>query len=1381
MLVHRNSAPCLNFLLHIREVNLRVSLKQWIFLLLAILAPAFFICAQDRIEFQQWNIEDGLSNQVVRNVAQDSRGFLWMATEQGLNRFDGQTFTHYLNVPGDTNTISHNLLFGLAIDQDDQIWVGSELGLNRYDLEMDQWVSFQYDAVDPYSLSDNYVRTVFVDSHNRVWVGTQNGLNLYDRKSNRFQRIIDDREFSDEFDRKSFSYNRINNVYEDKSGKIWVATDGGGVRIYEPSKYDQFTPFYVRDTLTSRTRIVRKIMQDKAGDFWFGTDAGLARYSEDGGFKHFFAPHASPDSLSDQYVWDMLEGPDGNLWVSTYRGGINLLNREQNRFVGHFDSSSGLSSDQVWSMFKDANSGVWVGCEGAGGVNFYHQAHQKFAHHLPENGHKFNTNKVFELSPDHLLVSTSEGLLSYNLRDRSYLSITNEIADESEYFFFEESAGQAYLMSSKTIYELDVQGVLKQRFVSRLFKENTIITDTHRDAQGNIWIGTISQGLLKVNLKTGAEQIYFNEGNSALYLDSRSISTLASGPDHQLWVASARSGLFLLDPESGDYEQFLYHSEPLFEPTITGIIPVSDSVLWLGTLSNGLVRYNWKTDQAAFFRPEEGQLSQGITAMLLEGNQIWISTKNGLARFDLTTQKFHVFNPEDGLQSPLFNPAIHQGASGKIYFGGNNGFNVLDPDQLVFNESEPKPYFQRLTINDRQIKPGQALIPNGLNKQAHIRLPYDQNYLKLTFTAPSSIQAENNTYAYRLSAEQPWQTLGRNKELTLPNLPAGKYELSVRARNSDGFWGDAAMLVIDILPPFWKTGWFRAVALLGIVLLITSFYRYRLKQISNQKQVLEREVSDRTRELKLQKEKAEEDREIIASQAEELKEMDKVKSKFFANISHELRTPLTLINGPLESLLEREENTLDADTLSLIKTANQNGASLLGLVEEILDLTKLEAGKLPLIENPIPLHELLSDIFDAYQYDLKAKGVTTQLDFQLPENTCLFLDGRKLKKILNNLLSNARKFTLQGDKIQLTAKREGAYLRVSVIDTGRGIDPADLPHVFDRFYQSKKDGKAEGGTGIGLALCMELSKLMKGELSVISQPGEGSEFVLLLPFKPAELQEVQVLDDENGADLKQALNQVIITYNQFFNIDQPTLLLAEDNPAMRRFIASVFEEQFRILEANDGGEALKLLDNERVDLMISDVMMPGMDGFELLNALKGNEQMRSLSVIMLTARAAEEDKLFALTKGVDDYLTKPFNKAELLARVKNILENRVNRQELGAEGNTAGKALNVDQQFLLNLQQIIEDHLDDQMLSVPFLSDEVALSPRQLQRKLKEITGLSPLGFIKEIRLQKAYRYLANREVPSVAEAGRKVGFEKTEYFSTQFIARFGKRPSSML
>ena len=856
-------------IVHFRVLNLRANLKTWIFTGLVLWAGLCPAVAQSDFYFQQWNVEEGLSNPVVRNIAQDSHGFIWIATEQGLNRFDGASFVQYLQVPGVPNSLSHNLLFGLAIDQQDVIWVGSELGLNAYNLHLDIWTHYRYDSLDQFSLSDNYVRTVFVDSRNRVWVGTQHGLNLFDRDKQQFRRLMDARQFTQDADAQTFSHNRINHIYEDSEGRIWVALDGAGVRIYPPDPGESFQVFYVGDTLVPQTRIVRKIYEDQNGDFWFGTDAGLGHFSKDLQFRQFYGPDSSPDSLSSPYVWDMLEGPDGHLWVSTYRGGIHVLDRDQRKFIRRFDAAHGLSSDMVWSMLKDSDGGIWVGCDGPGGINYHHPALRKFTHALPaEDGVKFNVQSLQEYATDHLLVSTSEGLLDYHLPSDTYTQLTPKIENESDYFFFEATDENTLLFQRTTLYQWAEQKRIEPWFTSGLLRTHTIVMATHLDEQGNFWVGTVSQGLLKIDLKHQEESLYFNQGNSNIYQDSRSIRALARGPRGKLWVASVRSGLFLLDPITGTHEQFLYHTDLFHEPTINAIVPESEAVLWLGTTAHGLVRFDWERDSVAFFRPENGQLSPEIAALIKDRDKLWVSSANGMAQFDLSTRQFHVFKQEDGLQSPTFNPAKHQGQSGNLYFGGNNGFNVASPGTMTFNDAGPRVYLESLRIHDRTVRPGDPMVPQGLHQQTSITLTHDQHYLKLNFTAPSGIHAAQTQYAYRLSAAQQWQNMGTTSELSLPNLPAGTYDLNIRAQNSDGLWGEASGLRIQILPPLWKATWFRGLMIVGLILIIVSIYRYRLRQVSRQKKVLEHQVTERTAELKEQRDQAEKDREIIAHQAE---------------------------------------------------------------------------------------------------------------------------------------------------------------------------------------------------------------------------------------------------------------------------------------------------------------------------------------------------------------------------------------------------------------------------------------------------------------------------------------------------------------------------------
>lgn len=520
----------------------------------------------------------------------------------------------------------------------------------------------------------------------------------------------------------------------------------------------------------------------------------------------------------------------------------------------------------------------------------------------------------------------------------------------------------------------------------------------------------------------------------------------------------------------------------------------------------------------------------------------------------------------------------------------------------------------------------------------------------------------------------------------------------------------------------------------------------------------------------------------IANQ--KLKSLDKVKSRFFANISHELRTPITLINGPIEAILNKENGKINSAISDQLTVVQNNGKNLLNLVNEILDLTKLEAGKLHLVENPVQFYSFLIELLEAYQAEIANRKIDFQFVYNFDKKASIAIDEAKFAKILNNLLSNAFKFSDDGGCICLKVEKVSANLIVRVRDFGLGIHPDDISHVFDRFYQSGQvNDTARGGTGIGLALSQELAKLHGGKIHVESEFGKGSEFIFSFPLKAVtsngeEYEQVEF----NVNTIQTSLDAVISKYAIAFAIHKPVLLLTEDHDEMREFISSIVKPFFDVMEARNGLEALELLEKNHVDMIVSDVMMPKMDGFELLEKIKGNEHLKRISMIMLTARAAEEDKLFALTLGVDDYLTKPFSREELLVRTRNILDNRISRKvaenEIDSEEDNIPDA---SSQFVVTMREIIEKHLSDDLLSVSFLASEMAMSERQLLRRMKTQTGLTPVQFIREVRLQKAKQLLENHQIDSVSQAAYKVGFDKVQYFSTQYMKRFGKKPSDSL
>ncbi|MFT7196653.1 MAG: signal transduction histidine kinase/DNA-binding response OmpR family regulator [Marinoscillum sp.] len=524
-------------------------------------------------------------------------------------------------------------------------------------------------------------------------------------------------------------------------------------------------------------------------------------------------------------------------------------------------------------------------------------------------------------------------------------------------------------------------------------------------------------------------------------------------------------------------------------------------------------------------------------------------------------------------------------------------------------------------------------------------------------------------------------------------------------------------------------------------------------------------------------------RKRITKTNEKLIALDNVKSRFFANISHELRTPITLINGPIEAMINGTHGEVSPGLKNQLMVVKNNGRNLLNLINEILDLTKLEAGKLKLVENPLKLFPFLNELLGAYQSEINDRKINFRFYYNYEKDATISVDEVKIAKIINNLLSNAFKFTSEAGEIVLSVGKINDQISISVKDSGQGIHQDDIQHVFERFYQTGQlQSKASGGTGIGLALSQELAKLHHGLITVNSVLGNGSEFTFSFPLTEAQSRTVEVEEEFNVGLVETSLDQVIERYVGAFEVERPVLLLTEDHKEMREFIASIVRPFFEVLEAENGLEALDLLQVHRVDMIVSDVMMPKMDGFELLEKIKGDKRLMNISMIMLTARAAEEDKLFALTLGVDDYLTKPFSREELLVRSKNILANRIIRKLENIQPSLDTEEFNGTSSELINRsKEIIEMHLSDNLLTVLFLASELSMSERQLLRKMKLITGLTPIQFIKEIRLQKAKQLFESQQIESVAQAAYEVGFEKVQYFSEQYIKRFGKRPSDLL
>lgn len=576
-----------------------------------------------------------------------------------------------------------------------------------------------------------------------------------------------------------------------------------------------------------------------------------------------------------------------------------------------------------------------------------------------------------------------------------------------------------------------------------------------------------------------------------------------------------------------------------------------------------------------------------------------------------------------------------------------------------------------------------SLISEDTPENEGSRLAFDMNDLALEFAASSLKLDDEIQYQSFLEGEdQEWSEWFETTELRYERLSAGFYVFNIRAKNKYGQVSQNASLEFRILPPWYLSKIAIGAYIVGLILFILLIVRVNQKKLITRNRALEKTVSVRTEEISRKMEEVEEANVKINGQAKRLKELDQVKSRFFANISHELKTPLTLINAPISALLDKPKLD-EKETRQNLKIAQKNGSRLLSLVEEILDLTKLEAGKLKLTENPVNLNEFLKELVAEYSLGFSQKNIQFHYQYELAREFSIMLDADKTSKILNNLLSNALKFTPEHGEISFVVRYKGnapEILEISVEDSGEGIHPNDLPHIFNRFYQAEEgQKKAAGGTGIGLALAKELAGLFEGSLYVNSELGNGSVFTFSFPFEETDYVTDIVPVPTVELPLEKSIQATIEQYTKKFEIEKPVVLVTEDHPDMRAFISGHLAQYFEVLQAENGKVAYDILKSEKIDIIISDVMMPVMDGFELLEAIKKDASLNQVSIVMLTARGASEDKLYALTLGIDDYLTKPFDPSEFLARIKNILDNRIKIiKELGvisADDNGSNEAL----------------------------------------------------------------------------------------------------------
>jgi len=1223
----------------------------------------------------------------------------------------------------------------------------------------------QADSKNTHALINRNVHRIFEDKFGGLWIGTEKGISKMDRRQNTFITYKHDSN-----NPTSLAGDYIFAIHEDSQSRLWFGSSGGKNDLEgQLSRYDREADAFVvyrhdpRNPASLSSGRVLALCEDRNKFLWVGTETGLNRFDPvTGKFSHYRLQPRNGEASNTEQIDALYLDNAGILWIGTVGDGLYRYQSARKKFP-HFrhdpNDSHSLSAPIVKALCEDRNGNLWIGTVG-GGLNRYDPDKNKFVHyrHDPNDPKSLSSDYITALCEDrrgYLWVATAEkGLNRWNEKDGTFIHYRDH-----------------YPQAPKS---------LPSDHLICLFE----------DSKGNLWVGT-GYGVSRYD---DASDTFIKGGqDSTSYLNTISTFAIHEDSESRIWICGWNNGVTRLDTSLQSY--VVYWHDPDDPSTISSNLVLSvaeqrNGNLWFGTWGGGLNCFHRDSNTFTRYTSADGLPNDVVLGLLPdEQGNLWISTLSGLTKFNPESGMWKTYDTEDGIQSLEFKPgACHKGRSGRFYFGGMNGFNAFYPEEIKDNPHVPSIVLTSFKILDREISPQR--IGGNLEQLREIDLSHDENYLSFEFVALDFINPRKNQYAYRLEGlDGAWIHSGTRRFASYTNLAPGDYVLRLKGSNNDGVWNEDGIAVkITIIPPPWKTWWAYALYAIAIGGLLYGIRRYDLKR------------AHLANALKLQR-----------LEAQKLQEVDHLKSRFFANISHEFRTPLTLILGPLENLLQQAPSLKLREQYEIML---RNGRRLLLLINQLLDLAKLEAGSMTLRARPENIVQLLKIIIASFQSLAERKNLVLRL--QLPESEDaeippVYVDRDKFEKIISNLLANAIKFTPEGgsvkvavavgsssssDSSQLSATATAtATVTVTVSDTGIGIPANELDKIFDRFYQVKRHRHEVQGTGIGLALTKELVKLHGGEIHVQSEVGKGSIFVVRLPVGKEHLKPEDVVEASDQSSV--ASDQLSVVGEQFSvasdqqqatsiqdqasSMEQPVLLIVEDNPDMRSYLRDILSLNYRMMEARDGEEGLQQAAETMPDLIVSDVMMPKMDGFAFCQKIKTDERTSHIPVILLTARASGESRIEGLETGADDYLTKPFNARELQVRVQNLIEQRRRLRERFSREVTLQPCdiaiTTMDELFLKRVMAIVDSHLSDADFSVEAFAAEVKMSRVQLHRKLKALTNQSVSEFMRTLRLRAAAKLLEQHKY-TVSEVAYEVGFNNLSYFAKCFREEFGRLPS---
>ena len=1291
-----------------------------------------------QFHFRHYNIENGVSSNNISTLFQDQKGYIWIGTENGLNRFDGNQFTLYQKNNPLYSNFHANSINTICETTDKELWLGTDNGVFIYNQVKDTFTPFVKQTSDKTSIT-SWITHIIQDKAGNIWIAThKQGIFLFNTQTDKLTQFeipqndnIVTRILNDEQNNIWLSgpyqlckLNKVNNTFEtyaieektesiysmalweDSYNHIWIGTWDKGLWKLDPRTKQ--VEKYLTGEKGKGILHIHSILEYSPELLLIGSDDGLTIFNPVTHESFLYDNYGdSEKSLSDKFIYPILKDREGGVWIGTYYNGISYLPPYCGQFNGYSESSDiPYFNSRIISRFcEDENGNIWIASDDSGLSCFNPSTMQFIDFNGREKLNKHNLHALCIVGKDLWIGTYGDGIQVLNAQTgkiKNY-NTTNGLDENSIYSIFKDSQGQIWTGSMNGICQYDAQ---KQHFTPIKHLEALII-EIVEDAKGNLWIATQGKGLFRYSPQKNKEWEKYGLEKG---FNSLTVNHLCINKDNEIWAATSE-GLYLYNPLK---DVFTY--QPLRLP------------------------------------------NECINAILEGEDCLWLTTAKGLVKYTPATQETQIFTKSDGLQSEAFIMASAlKTRNGEFYIGSINGFNTFYPHQLKLNTQKPNVVLTSLEIFNQKIDTQKdGTLPEAIDHLKEIHLSYKDNVITLNYAALSYCTPQKNQYAYILEGfDKGWNYVGSQHSTTYTNLPAGTYTFRVKASNNDNIWNEEGTSIrIIVHPPFYLSLPFKIGYVLLFLLALGLLLRYVIRRS-------EKKHAKAIDELNSKKEI----------------EIHEAKINFFTMIAHEIRTPVSLIIGPLEKIMQSTH--IPINERQELEIIDRNSQRLLYLVNQLLDFRKVEQKEMRMKFTSQSIKDLMQAVCERFSPTLQQNGVNFSVTYP-NEHFHADVDKEAITKVLSNLLTNANKYTGSRIEVRFQEHPERQTFSIEVKDNGKGMNEEELKKIFKPFYQASEN---KPGTGIGLSIVKGIVEAHHGQVNVTSQPGKGSSFIITLPRK----QENLVTEEEENQATNPIPEDIIPEQNDTAATSQkvlPIMLIVDDNEDMLNFLSSHFQTSYTIATAVDGVDALNKLKEQEVALIISDWMMPNMNGIDLCKAVRNNQLTSHIPFILLTAKTDTEAKITSMNCGADAYIEKPFSLQYLEACIKNLLELRLQLRQKFSQMPTVSinsiAANQNDKVFLEKMNHLIEENLNNEELSVDFLAEKLCISRSGLFVKIKGLANTTPNEMIQIIRLKKAASLLLENQY-RINEVSYMVGFNNPSYFSKCFQKQFGMKPGEYI